>query len=1149
MILCFPDLDTFRLVVTGTLLPADVMLAPAQAHRTADGRVFIDTPGKLTKKATGELSKLGVSAAKALPGEGEPISCWLQVLPATKDAAPPQLASQAPVLFELPAATDLPGIVGEMLRLGNDRQSFRWLSDENHNRRVLLRVIGPPYYTLLRALDHLGTGDGPPVRAYLEAAPRVWVQIGYTHPAATGIKPADGQVLLLRAPRDWEYVADAPFQDVYDILQFKLPTSPTDWTPAESTDKLDVKLKLVPGNAADSPELWVLKGDAIRQLDEFVRDSDERLTNRLKFAVADAPGGGQVVVLRVSPSKLPPPALQFAAAVGFKPYFKLPNLFLPVGTRLHPQLRRDAVRTLLADDTDLVVWLYPGADGTFTPETLSENAFRPLEDWVEYVIETAHAPLKEWIDASRFRFEAFVCADGQSPKPKPPSDKPDAKGKGTRDDGPLTAGRGGRKRPAVDGETALFVPPTVVVKTAETVNEAKIRLAALEADFLAVDGPLDDPERVALWPSLAEANAAAKYHDAAAVCWANAAWASDDPAVFAGWAASDAPAKLTADEFDRRLNQPDPTRGDARQMVAATLGVVTRPPAPSWFAPRLPALRRYFEANEAKLPVRSVWLLATHLEKGAGADVLGLARVRDRLLNRLLDGGLNAELDIPFFLRTAGLNDSERVRMVRDKLPDLHKAARAWVVKPPSAAAAMVKSTAPTLPYIDLLFAFALAKLGESVAARTTTEDARRQLGDGKPTPDQATTRALLFRAYQYRVEQALANKPHAGPLPPELAAEIDEFQKQNPLGANAAGAQQNLGHYPIARLREQSKVLEPQEKLDPYNEWMKHGDDLKKRLAELQKIKDPAELAKAIRDLYRTGGGAGKSVAESRFLVLHEGMPHAARVSEEFTVELLNLVPETMAGAGTGIPELGKKQGQLLERSLFLAAHFDRRDLLQQLVDQFIGLLQSKSDEDRYDVVNFVAGQCLRSLRKLGLQDEIDKLLKRLVSSVLGGQTVAQFRVKYASQPAHWGKALQSLLHIAGGWLSFGLTADALPILDEARNELLGGGAAKLSAPEFTKLTTAYISAVGHGPVETGLPRLAELLTGLDPNRVTNTFTTAPFYSRLHLNVVEEMVLAVASDEFALGAAGRRWLDDDEYLVRKRIHADMRKQLSAGGL
>ena len=70
-----------------------------------------------------------------------------------------------------------------------------------------------------------------------------------------------------------------------------------------------------------------------------------------------------------------------------------------------------------------------------------------------------------------------------------------------------------------------------------------------------------------------------------------------------------------------------------------------------------------------------------------------------------------------------------------------------------------------------------------------------------------------------------------------------------------------------------------------------------------------------------------------------------------------------------------------------------------------------------------------------------------------------------------------------------------------------------------------------------------------MDPARVANSFTTSRFYSRFHLNLVEEVVLAVVNDDFALGPAGRRWLDEDEYLVRRRIHADLRKQLSVSGL
>jgi hypothetical protein len=48
---------------------------------------------------------------------------------------------------------------------------------------------------------------------------------------------------------------------------------------------------------------------------------------------------------------------------------------------------------------------------------------------------------------------------------------------------------------------------------------------------------------------------------------------------------------------------------------------------------------------------------------------------------------------------------------------------------------------------------------------------------------------------------------------------------------------------------------------------------------------------------------------------------------------------------------------------------------------------------------------------------------------------------------------------------------------------------------------------------------------------------------------VVEAVVLAVVSDDFSLGQNVRRWLDEDEYLVRRRIHRDLRSFMSRAGL
>jgi len=1158
MILLFPNLDTLRLVLAGTLAPAEATAAPATYSTDADGRLAIETDAKLARKTTTDLARLGVTAVKRHVGEISKASCWFQVLPVTREVSVPQLSAQAPVLFELESAKDLPAIVGEMLRLGNDRQSLRRLTADTDDDCVLLRVIGPPYYSLLRAIDPSAAGTSGRVRAYLEQAPRVWVQLGYAHPNAATIRLDDSQTLLLRPERDWLYLPDAPYSDVYELLNVTLPAGPVDWSEAETREKLTVPLRLVAGNAADLPELWVLRGRAVEQLDEFVRDADDRITQRLKFAVATDPAGDTAVVLRVTASKLDPPVLPLADAVAYKPYFKMPNLFLPAGTRLHPPLRRDAVRKLLADDTDQLVWLAPQAGGSFAPETLPEDSFRPLEDWVDYVVETSHAPLKAWIDATRFDFESFVCADANLPKPPKPDDK-DARKKRPRpegDDAPLAPTGGASKlapkKPDADEGTVAL---TMAAPEAKPPGEWFVRRQELEREFLDIDGPLDHPDRVGLWAQLAQANAGYGDTPEAALCYANALWqdGADRKRLLDDWLHTESPASKApaAMDFERAFANATPTAGEARAFAALFLHAAETSPTPPWLLELLPATQKYLQAHETKQPIRVVWLASSRLALLSGADTLGLARARDRVLQRLLEEGTRPERDIPFFLRSAGLKDSERVRQVREKALDLHAQVRAWAARSLELSAKKGQSDqSATLGYIDLFFAYGLAKLGESLPARALVESGRQVLEGFKPTEDRGVAARFLFKALRYRVEQAIAGKPHAGLLAPALLDELEEVHNRG----KTAGKPDNpfgIGHYAVMRMRDQSLILEPQEKLDPYHEFMKETDDLRKALTELPKLRDPNVLARQIRELYRNGVG-GKVTAESRFLVLVNALPLAGRVGEPFTVELLGLVPETMRNVGavaTPAADLPEKQGKLLERGLMLAANYDRREIVQQLVDQFVTHVREiKSDEQRYKLVNVVAGRCLKSLRKLGLRDEIDRLLQRLQEVILAGRTPQSLRQQYSATPELWGKALQSLLNLAGGWMTYGLTEAAAPILELARAELTGQGFT-LAPKDFTPLAQAYVSALGQGPADTGLVRIVELFGKMDPARVANSFTTSRFYSRFHLNLVEEVVLAVVNDDFALGPAGRRWLDEDEYLVRRRIHADLRKQLSAGGL
>src|SRR5262249_30186576 len=153
---------------------------------------------------------------------------------------------------------------------------------DGEHPRALLRAIGPPYYSLLHALDADRTS---PVHAYVERAPRVWVELGYDHPLATRLQPAPGKFALLRAPRSWTYLDDEPFRDVYEALESPLPSQPAAWTPTALPHRIAVPLRLRREGAAEGAELWVLRTRADEQLEALVRSADDRLLARLSFAV------------------------------------------------------------------------------------------------------------------------------------------------------------------------------------------------------------------------------------------------------------------------------------------------------------------------------------------------------------------------------------------------------------------------------------------------------------------------------------------------------------------------------------------------------------------------------------------------------------------------------------------------------------------------------------------------------------------------------------------------------------------------------------------------------------------------------------------------------------------------------------------------
>jgi cellulose synthase operon protein C len=549
---------------------------------------------------------------------------------------------------------------------------------------------------------------------------------------------------------------------------------------------------------------------------------------------------------------------------------------------------------------------------------------------------------------------------------------------------------------------------------------------------------------------------------------------------------------------------------------------------------RLPQLQRYLEQNEATVGLRPAWL-GWHALARLSGDALTLARVRDRLIERLVNEGYSAERDLPQFLRTAGHQDAERVHVIQSHFAQLHERAMSWC----SECEGVRQSSGH---YVDLIFAFGLARVGLPTRSRELLKSAdaflaAKRAAERDSADDTYEVHDYLVRAFRYRVEQALLGKPHAGPLPADWRDSLD------------SGLKESSGNYPrylVDRMRQQSRILEPQERFDPYRDFtQKHIGELEKRLAGLPDIKDARQLNSTIQDLIRSGAGRSPNPDEM-ISILAEALILSPRAGESLTIELLARVELVLDRQMSGMDaaHVGKK-ARLLDRALFMAANYDRTDAVQRLWPRFVELLQrSQEMKSPPPEVNTLFGQCLRSLRKLGLRDDIGKMIEQADRLVRGGRSVEALK---ASAGKDWPITLTTLLHLAGGWLFFGWVDRAAEILDAARDLLYSpedrDNRDGLFPQYYANLAVAYVTALGQAPADLALNRIEGLFRNMRPLR--DTFTTTRYYARLHLNIIEAVVLALVSEDFAMGAGARKWMDDDEYLIRRRIHRDHRAMLA----
>lgn len=1135
MIFSFPDLDTLRLAISSGTVPTDIALAPVRAGMDDERQVWVETDARVSTAVSSELRKLGArerkKAGTALDWQ---LSCWPQILPMVRDPAGQSPGDKTAVLFEIAGADQLAEIVGEILRLGNDRQSFRWL-EEGAKGKALLRVVGPPYYSLLRAIERPARADAP--RVFVEERPRVWSELGYSHPLADRLTPPAGRWLLLGPEREWTLVDESRFRDIYEVLDFAVPAGEAaDWRDVELSSKLRVPLGLTRTSATEPDELWVLEEDGPRQLDDLVKTSDNRLMSRLAFAVGEHEGN-KVVVLRVRPGKQTPPVLVLKGT-GYRPYLKLANLFLPSGMRLHPPLRRDAVKNLLAADGAKITWLAPGVArrdmaSTFVPHSLPETAFRPLEDWVEYVLDMDQKPLLAWSAAMKFEFEPFVCREEEDERAEKKARQPaDEKKKSSRESSPVAASSSPSS--LIDRVIEKLKPKKAKGEGAPSEDPLEMQalrdeLQRVEATFQALKSPLDDPQRQDLWLRLATLHTQLGQSGDASIAWLYSLWELEQPpaAMWLGWLSAESRDRNgpTPQTLDKLLEEPNPSPAQLNVLAAALSWGASDSNEESQavgesLVARLGQVQQYLTRYDGSLPIRAAWLAWLALARLSGGDSLSLARARDRILERLFQRGLTPDRDLPTFLRAAGLVSGDRFRAVRDQIVRLHRRVRDWCEH--DAVGPVLKSLPWTREYVDLMFAYAHARLGDP---SRTHEILKRKT----PTQGLDEVHRWLGRAFEYRIRQALEGRTDVTPLAPQLLAEL----AGEVTGTTDAAKAQRMARYKIEQVRAHSRILEPHERVDPYRVFQQQfADDLGRELARLMDLTNRDELEQRLGELLSGELRGGDDGGEAR--IVTTALELAPRLGAEFAQRALARVIPTVDICTSGI-----EKALLLERGLLVAAHFDQPAHVASLVKSFHGLLDSPRGGETLKGLDSLMGESFRGLRKLGMRDEIAQLLDRMALQVARMSSAAGKGKpgELPSDPA----SLNLLLQVAGGWFYFGQDERAWPVLDQVRDLLIDGRLAGdfQTRHEHLRMACAYAKALGKAPVDEAMLRLDDLFThlrGIFDDKAMNSH-----YSQSKLNLVEAVVLSLVSDDFNVDPAGRKWLDDDEFLVRRRIHRDVR--------
>jgi cellulose synthase operon protein C len=466
-----------------------------------------------------------------------------------------------------------------------------------------------------------------------------------------------------------------------------------------------------------------------------------------------------------------------------------------------------------------------------------------------------------------------------------------------------------------------------------------------------------------------------------------------------------------------------------------------------------------------------------------------------------------------------------------------------------------------TRAYVDLMFAWGHARLGEADTVRQLVAEAAQRLHPSpdptNPFPQVDAVHAWLLDAFTFRIEEAIAGRPHGGPWPAESIRRLEGMDEPNRTN-------QASRRYVVDRLRQLSRILEPAAEVDPYSQWKIHvrygaairhlvtapRDQWPNRVREFcDRIDQEADILDRL-EAYRallgsdeiTGSECGTETADRGRTVAIWSLER--RWADHPDVPALFArhrvpPPQSDKDAWAEYQADVANPGAWVERNVFSDADWLHYTTLRLAGRRGWRQLVASHTDDlvRMSAGNSPGARCLyltpdlpTILVRLGMRPEAQRL-----SDERRDVQLAAYR---ASADAY---QLVVCLAIAASDLWLGRPERANEVLDLACYDI-----GRFDKPGFVAgVIRRYLEAILHLPWPDRRGRVDGMLAVMP--HLPNGFTTAEWYSKLHVEIIDRVVRAIVLPKFD-DSGEQGVFNPGELAVRREALRDLRGRLVEWG-